>query len=84
MLLSFEGAPRGASRLGPSSVETAPCAIRQRSGSRRAFGTEPGASRAAYLENCIAASRCALSSRYEGHAVDALASGADEGRGRLR
>jgi hypothetical protein len=38
---------------------------------------------ATYLENCIVAKVCS-SSRYEGHAVDALAPGAEEGRGRLR
>ena len=38
---------------------------------------------ASYLENCIVAKVCS-SSRYEGHAVDALAPGAEEGRGRLR
>src|SRR5262245_20394135 len=36
-----------------------------------------------YLENCIVAKVCSTS-RYEGHAVDALAPGGEEGRGRLR
>jgi hypothetical protein len=40
---------------------------------------------ASYLENCrVGKGVLERSSRYEGHAVDALAPGAEEGRGRLR
>ena len=79
MLLSFEGGPgarqaRWVALAGASRKRILQQAVSE--GRREAW---PGA----YLENCIVA-MCALSSRYEGHAVDALAPEADEGRGRLR
>jgi hypothetical protein len=89
MLLSLEGSARSADGLGPRDPDA------QASGRARGPGPDPcgaiavlvtpGAAGAGapYLENCIVAKVCSTS-RYEGHAVDALAPGAEEGRGRLR
>ena len=66
-------------------VAVARAALFSFQGSRRSLGTEVAVRRPAYLENCIVTRRCVLSkSRNEGHTVDALVPGADEGRGWLR
>ena len=76
--IAFRGRrPVSIARLSGTGTHCAPGGLPRGGGS-------PAAERRPLLDNCIVMIGVLYQIREQGHTVDALASGADEGRGRLR